>query len=838
MKRIIESIFVCMAVLAFTAFAEDAYTPTDIAWLVKKDNNSKGMNPTSLPGTGCWKVESASTALGTGVVSGQDYGYRDKDVTTDSYNFRIAKSVSTFEGNSLSVGDLSGNGGQVIFRTGDGGTVDELSFANEGLFLNKGSLHCNSSGSQILNGKITVNASADAPFAINFIKDGSWLKITGQVFSGEGKGLYINSLPSAKYPGDSSQKNFVCSFVDGSLSTFHGSLICGPVAWDDRTTKNNYFKTTSYRAPPYYATVSSGSSEMPGKLILYPGGNLAAESSSTVFSVAELKSVYDWGTNTLVVAMADDAKSCSLVKVTKSLSLASPLRIRLAGLEQFSAHAATNAASRLAVFKAPEGVTLNEADFVLERTEQNPYVPYLPDYRIEIANDTDGLSTVWIVARPVVWSLASDSGQWDSLFSEDRKKNWSDGMAPSAEKDYLVLHTIRTPKDSSGKHEYFGGYSLTLGKNDLEFNHNGYGEVTVSNLQVVANAKFLTLGPGITVPDKQLVGGGVATFVLNGKISTGGADESSSPNLTFSSYQSKAWKVNSEILGIGVITATTANQSYNNNPYVGWIGLLGMNTNYYGKFVVTHSSHSERGRVTHLVFNDQRNLGAPRSEWTYDAVTLKKGGALMPISSVELNDQTRGIYISDTNTFFRVPNDVVFTCKERITYKGILIKDGPGELALGGPSPCFNSDGGTSPTAGKNVLDVYEGTLRPLSATAFTGVNLTITNGASLVFNIPASNDDGDIGQYGILNKNVNTPMTIPSTGYVVKIEDPAGILEKNGSAVVPICTVKSSAKTALDGKLKVGNPALAKSEWKENADGSWTYVAYLVRRGTVICIR
>ena len=47
-----------------------------------------------------------------------------------------------------------------------------------------------------------------------------------------------------------------------------------------------------------------------------------------------------------------------------------------------------------------------------------------------------------------------------------------------------------------------------------------------------------------------------------------------------------------------------------------------------------------------------------------------------------------------------------------------------------------------------------------------------------------------------------------------------------------------SGLQTALDGKLKEGNPALAKSEWKENADGSWTYVAYLVRRGTVICIR
>ena len=185
-----------------------------------------------------------------------------------------------------------------------------------------------------------------------------------------------------------------------------------------------------------------------------------------------------------------------------------------------------------------------------------------------------------------------------------------------------------------------------------------------------------------------------------------------------------------------------------------------------------------------------------------------------------------------------MPRNVVFTCKERITYKGILIKDGPGELALGGPQPYFDGDGDTGPTAGKNVLDLYEGTLRPLSAAAFTGVNLTITNGASLVFNVPTSNDDGDIGQYGILNKNVNTPMTIPATGYTVKIQDPNGILEERGSAVVPICTVKASAKSNLEGKLSAGGAAVSKYEWVENGDVSWTFRAHLVRRGTVMVVR
>jgi hypothetical protein len=298
---------------------------------------------------------------------------------------------------------------------------------------------------------------------------------SGSVSSGVENGLYIHSLPSARYPGDSSQTNFICRFSEGSLSSFYGSLICSPVAYADKDTKANYYKSNStYRKPPYYVTISSGTSEMPGKLILYPGANLAAESSSTIFSVAKLQSVHDWGTNTLVVTMSDDAKSCSLVKVTEEISLVSPLRIRFAGLEKFSADVATNAASRLAVFKAPAGVTLSEADFILERAEQNPHVPYLPDYRIEISNDTDGLSTVWIVARPVVWSLSGDNEQYNSLFNENRKQYWSNNNIVSLDNDYLMSpgHQIRTPaKSISEPIQVFGGKSLSMSSNlniDLE----------------------------------------------------------------------------------------------------------------------------------------------------------------------------------------------------------------------------------------------------------------------------------------------------------------------------------------------------------------------------------
>ena len=836
MKRIISSIFACMVVFAFTAFAEDAYTPTDIAWLVKKSTGSTGYGPTALPGAGCWQIDGADSPLETGVVSGQNYGYRDT-YTTDSYKLRIPQALDVFEGNSLSIGD-NNYPGTMIFRSGDAGNVDEVTFANHGLFLNNGHMQCYYNGSQIVHGKVTVTANSQKPFLVCFTKTGSELKLTGSVSAAQDCELYLFSVVDTK-GGDQSQTHFISRFADGVLSKFYGTLSCSAVSWEVRENKSKYFQAYNYCKPPYYATLSSGNCEMPGTVQLYPGANLAAESSSTVFSVANFKTMLDWGTNVLVVAISDDAKSCSLVKVTKTLSLASPLRIRLAGIENFSADTATNAAHRLAVFKAPTGVTLNPEDFILERTEQNPYVPYLPDYRIEISNDTDGLSTVWIVARPVVWSLAGDNAQYNSLFNENRKQYWSNDDTLSKANDYLMSpgHQIRTPaKSITEPIQVFGGNSLSMSSNAM---FTACAHTTrIDDFRIFSYCRLTGLANGN--PSNGYIDGPVSCWRLQGKMWVDGSEVNEKDTLHIQSYPSGMWIIDSEISGRGCIYIDNASQSGNNNPKLASTAILGLNTNFYGKITVKNANASFANKIgTHLLISDSRNLGAPMSKWTYDALNLANCSALHPLADLTLEDSSRGIFVSSDRAFFTVKKGVVFTCKERITYKGVLIKDGKGELALGGPQPYFDGDGDTGPTAGKNVLDLYEGTLRPVSATAFTGINLTITNGATLVFSVPALNNDGDIGQYGILNKSVNTPMTIPASGYAVKIEDPNKVLERQSSARVPICTVKASAKTALEGKLTVRRtPSLVGAEWIENEDGSWTYVAEVARRGIIIRVR
>lgn len=216
--------------------------------------------------------------------------------------------------------------------------------------------------------------------------------------------------------------------------------------------------------------------------------------------------------------------------------------------------------------------------------------------------------------------------------------------------------------------------------------------------------------------------------------------------------------------------------------------------------------------------------------------------ALRPLVSLTLEDDNRGISLAGSRTFFTVPDGLTLTCRKRINYGGgLTIKDGAGELALGGGSPTFA--GGTTPASGKNVLDVREGTLCPDSAEAFQGLSVVITNGATLAVNVPASNTDGGIGQYGMLDTAWDEPLVVPEFGLAVSIRDPAGILASNATKprYVPVCTVNATARASLEGKLSisgiVGSGYSLDSVWIDNGDNTHTFAATL-RKGTTIFLR
>ena len=835
MKSMIRTIVGGMAFISLAALASD-YVPSNVAWLTK--NNSSG-NPTSWPGAGWWQLDGAEAPLDAGISASQDYGVKG------NVQLRPKIGTTSFEGKSLSIGlpDQSSSG-QLIFRTANG---CDTTFANEGLFLNRGAVQSWNGGTQIVRGKVTVRSSDDEPVAVAFTDADGTLEFRCPVESKTRVGLYLHSL--IKSSSSMTQTNFVCRFLDDALSAYNGSIVCSPVHYDYRNTVSWYTKDyNSSLKPPYHVTFQTDSGTMPGSLTLYPGAIVAAESAETDFSVGDLASVSldGYGTNILSVALADDGSACSILRVTKTLSLAAPMAVRLsvdvAGLDVFIA---TNAAAamRLPILKAPANVALDPAKFFMERGDA---LPFLPDYALEVAEDgDDGLSTLWLVRRPVVWAKTADvykNGASQSSFNENRKENWSNGEMPSDANDCYSAFNLRTPSVNAAR--TLAGHSLTMGSGTTL---TQYGpSVTISNLNTFGKVQIDNLGNGSTA---NAVAGPQQTWTLAGRIrmwseDTGRADSENEDTLIFKCYQQKAWSINSELSGKGVLVLRYFQQSGGlSGGNSAWIGLFGMNTNFSGRIYVYHNSPSDAKR-TNLLVNDSRNLGGPRPQWTYNALTLRNCCALYPLSSLVLDDETRGILLNGAYAFFTVTNDVVFTCRERITYNGTLVKDGAGELALGGPQPYFTADGTTKPAANKNVLDVREGTLRPVSAAAFQGLAVVITNAAAtLAVDVPVSNEDGDIGQYGMLDTTWDAPLTVPETGLTVQLRDPDGILASKKIWRVPVCTVNATAKAALEGMLSVGRSpsrlhAVTTAGWTENEDGSFTFAATIERVGLTVIIR
>ena len=828
MRNTIRIIVVGMAFLSLAAFAS-GYVPSNVAWL--KANNDNPLNPTTWPGAGKWQIDGASAPLDTDISTTQDYGVKNK------VQFRAKIGTAVFAGKSLTIGALDNSSyGGLVFRTSNG---CDTTFDNEGLFLRNGWMQSWNSGTQIVRGKVTVLSPDTNPVTIAFTTKGGELVFRCPVESNAGMGLYLHSLTQSST--SMNQTNFVCRFLDNALANYHGLIECGPVYYGGRNNVSWYTKDdyNSGLKPPYHVTFQSDSGTMPGSLKLFPNAILAGETPTTDFSVGSLSSVSlnGFGTNFLSVALATDGSRCSIFRVTGTLNLQSPMAVRLSPDIVLDYFMATNAAAamRLPILKAPANVTLDPAKFFMER---NDAFPYLPNYELEVANDSvDGLSTLWLTRRPVVWSLSADAYQ-KTCFT--RMDAWSDGDKAGPTKDYLALHSLRSPLVTTTAAQEFPGHSLTFNGSSL------YLQLCSANVRVgdlrIGGAKISNLSNGNAIYNfmEGIVNN---SWVLDGRIRL-----TSDGTLALYCYNSKGFRVDSEISGGGTIEISNESQSgETSKPQRAYVGLFGDNTNFRGKLILTKKGNSNAladRQAVNLAIRNARNLGGPLTSWTYDALKIGNCCGLHPLETLTLDDETRGIAVASTYAFFSVTNDVVFTCKERITYFGTLIKDGKGELALGGPEPHFNAAGTAAPTANKNVLDVWEGTLRPVSATAFQGLAVVITNAAAtLAMDVPASNEDGDIGQYGMLDTAWDAPLTVPATGLTVQLRDPNGVLESKKLCYVPVCTVNATAKAALEGKLSFGKSpssrhAVTSAGWTENPDGSFTFAATLQRSGFIVLFR
>ena len=507
----------------------------------------------------------------------------------------------------------------------------------------------------------------------------------------------------------------------------------------------------------------------------------------------------------------------AVITVTNALTIHRPIQV-VAAHGVSIAHADAFDAP---LFKAPRGVTLNAADFTIhDYNGTTPPITYDAfnhvDFHVE--TDADGLSTLYVRKYPRIHLTATDGNNVAVSFAKDGSltNKWSNGLWPSAGNDYYVDsgRALRTPTGSNT----FAGHALTMGGNALL---TGRGRlVGVADLRLIGGIILTDYATGDFGDGANALNpfAGSGTLRYTGRIRlrnngfTGGSEK-----VEVKMSVGRYIRIESEISGRGRIDVHGYWENQKLAKQVGWVELAGLNTNWLGCTRVwcdtkvdsaTDVDMPSMANFPKLVVNDPRNLGGSFTNFVYNALQLECYAQLWPRSTMTLDDATRGIYVNGVGRF--LVSNVTFTVKERITYNGELIKEGPGRLRLGGSlDPLFSASGATTPTANKNKFTVMGGELEPLNACVFNGVAMTFSNDTAVVLS-PQPDTTAGVGLYGMLNLNGGS-ISVPEGTVKVKIENGNGMAKPpSKDFLLPLCTVADAATAeALKEKFVVdgGSP-------------------------------
>ena len=483
------------------------------------------------------------------------------------------------------------------------------------------------------------------------------------------------------------------------------------------------------------------------------------------------------------------------------------------------------------------------------------------DFTIPDFADSFGLPRFdWSVKRADGWDslvceghkvvVKSNSHDGENVYSTTNAAAWSDGELPHFGADYYLGSALRLADSAVnfwGENEAYKskdpthvnktyvwqGDSVTLGSCNMQF--TGVNGMFVTNMTIAAGSTLTMYGPKFrlyTVNPVQIVPvqGSYASFYV---------------------YNGSEVHVERGIAGAGDIWCEYRGKSF---P-VGRVEFPGANTNFTGKVLLACKDYAkptstdytprETNRVE-LIVSDGRNLGGALPAFAYDALRIRDWSLLDVTNTTAFAEPTRGVFV-DWAGCISVSGGKTASFAAPFTFGGVLKKQGAGTLALGGAAPKFATGPlddyaiGDDPVAGTNVLVVAEGAVKPLSATAFDGLELRFSANAKLKLDVDPA--DGDLKSRGLVNTKWTTPFVAPDGGKVaVGFDAPTdGVRDRYE---VAICTVSKSAVADPAALFRVERPTVGghryavTTEVVDNGDGTVTLKAQLIRSGLLILLK
>ena len=709
--------------------------------------------------------------------------------------------TGSFPGQSLAVGVVGGNNGYIEAMT----TAGTFDFGT--LILNNGQLYSGAGYEFNVGGDVTVNASAEAPFAFRFKgQSGGKYNFTGD-FIGSGNLRVYKSSQSGGY-------DYLLVRFKGDLSGFGGTMEIGlPSA-----TSNS--SDTTYRSPVLFGDTFVG-----GNLVVNPCGVIGVCGTGTdyygEFSVANLS--FGAGSS---IRLGVTAATSTTVRVIQSLTLPENGKIYL---DVRAMPDVCTAERRIPILVAPMGSGLATDKFQLCCFTTTAAVwGKLAACSLDV-DETGGNEILYIVVGKYTYLNTKDDSTSGSSWTTESYSHWKSsssfaGNPFDADTTYVDYNKqMLSPGGGASTTSTFGGKRLAF------YSENAFAQLRSSTLiddLIMMDGSFLKLHA-------------TAGIHLYGNVTLADPTDSGKATVKFRSGADRTSYIDAELSGPANLTLTGTKDAGASTSASAIFVLNGVNSNFTGRLTVANEQDDSAANTT-LRVSDVRSLGGARSSFAYNALTLLNYSKLRVDADLNFAEPTRGFYASGTNTV-TIPNAAhTFAFASQATLNGTLVKEGAGTLALGGMLK-FSSSQSDTPVADMNVLQVAAGRIRPASKGGADGLTIAFASGTGIVL-APLSETNADVVRYGLYNVKWAVPFDLTATDgkLDVALDLPADSDEIPASFSFGVCTVQSDAAGALIGNINL--PSLGSRVLSidpiSNGDNTVTFKAVYAKRGFVVTFK
>lgn len=598
------------------------------------------------------------------------------------------------------------------------GTGNSVSFSDGGVVFGNGYIKPSTNANTVstIDGPLTnLQDYAAYPPGIAGGAKGGILKVTGAFTSAEDKkcivGYWWGERPSgyATIP----PVDGIGLELGGDASGFLGTIT---------VTSDWTCVTSEYRRG---SVLKGGTITMGGNVELAFGGTIMAATSNDVFTVNNLS--FESGSS-LMVQHEPGSGKCGLVSVVGAVSHDGAINVVFE-----KPVTSDDYGKSYKIMSLPAESALSEADFEYAKVDGDAAAAFA---EFSIVENAGGGDDVIVRFDPMVtlehrisgvkqssstvletYGIAYTNGNW-----------WSDHEATHENAHYQM--TVAS---------VFSGYPV-----EYEFPGLSLG---------LAGSKYVTKTTTNICERLYLVDTVTFAMCSQGNLSLFGNYDTRSFLTQVVGYSGTVLNIYSAICGDGnfQISGYAANQAA--TKWAGRLGLYGDNSAWTGKLDTIASSFcadADESRHHTVAINNDNSLGGARSEFTYDALRLRRFATLSVVDDVRLAPGLNaGIFI-DTNGIFSVEAEKRFECHWPISLCGNLYKAGAGTAMFGGELSFIDAEN-LSPT-----LFVRSGSVGVLDAAALDGLTIDMTPAksqtCSLLVDFSAATNNAALKAYGIKN--------------------------------------------------------------------------------------